>query len=95
MKPNGYITIFAVLNALVFLSFDDFAHAAQKKGGSADTHMSAKGQENTNSRWFADPDRGWVRSDERLESHPPPRKDTERDNKKHGKKIDERKVTNY
>ena len=94
MKPIGYITIFAVLNALVFLSFNDLAHAAEKRGSSADTHKSAKGEENTNAQWFADPERGWVRSDERHDSHVP-RKDAVRDNKKHGKKIDERKVTNY
>jgi len=27
--------------------------------------MSAKGAANTNAQWSADPDRGWVRADER------------------------------
>lgn len=94
MKSVGYITLVVVLNALVLLLFDDFAHADQRKRGSADTHMSAKGQDNTNAQWFADPDRGWVRSDERRDSHLP-RKDTVKDNKQRGKKTDERKVINY
>jgi hypothetical protein len=37
------------------------------RGGQANTHMSAKGLENTNAQWSADPDRGWVRAEERHE----------------------------
>jgi hypothetical protein len=29
--------------------------------------MSAKGKENTNAQWSADPDRGWIRAEERHE----------------------------
>ncbi len=40
-----------------------------KRGGRADSHMSSKGQENTDAQWSADPERGWVRSDERHKLH--------------------------
>ena len=36
-----------------------------RRGGNAAEHRSEKGELNTNSQWSADPDRGWVRADER------------------------------
>ncbi len=35
------------------------------RGGRASERMSEKGSANTNAQWSADPDRGWVRADER------------------------------
>jgi hypothetical protein len=34
-------------------------------GGKAAEQMSTKGALNTNAQWSADPDRGWIRADER------------------------------
>ena len=72
MKPSRYVAVLAILNALT-LCFTNAADAGQGKGhfnhrgGQAATHMSAKGEANTNAQWSADPDRGWVRADERHE----------------------------
>lgn len=70
MKPVKYIAIFGVLHALTISVSNYSAHAAAKErtshaGGHADAHMSAKGQDNTNAQWSADPERGWIRADER------------------------------
>lgn len=70
MKPGKYIAVIGLLNALTLSLGSHWAHAAAKergsqRGGAADTHMSTKGQENTNPQWSADPERGWVRADER------------------------------
>jgi hypothetical protein len=35
------------------------------RGGKAAEHMSSKGSVNTNAQWSADPEKGWVRADER------------------------------
>ncbi len=74
MKLGRYIAVFLLLNALT-LSSINYSHAAQAKGhaprhgGNAGTHMSINGQQNTNAQWSADPDRGWVRADERHDLH--------------------------
>lgn len=45
-------------------------------GGKAASYISDKGSANTNAQWSADPERGWVRAEERREAreerHPPP-----------------------
>ncbi len=52
---------------------------ASRRGGEAASHMSVRGFENSNAQWSADPQRGWVRANERHELHeqrhtpPPPR----------------------
>jgi hypothetical protein len=38
-----------------------------QRGGKAGSHMSAKGSVNGNPQWSADPERGWVRAEERHE----------------------------
>ncbi len=97
MKPLRYIAIFAAFNALVIFNS---AHAAQskehtsKRGGNADTHMSTRGQENTNAQWFADPDRGWVRADERHDLHRS-EQGNGREKKPRAKKTNERKGASY
>ena len=69
------MAVFGVLNALAFSSISYSARAAQAKGrtsqrgGKADTHMSVNGQANTNAQWSADPERGWVRAEERHNLH--------------------------
>lgn len=95
MAPKQYIAIFGVLSALT-LSLDSYsAHAAAKerssqRGGRADTHMSTKGQDNTNAQWSADPERGWVRADERHGQ-----KQSTKEKKTRGKQTNERKITKY
>ena len=95
MKPHRYIAVFGVLNALTFSVSSYSAHAAAKErathdGGHADTHMSAKGQENTNAQWSADPERGWIRADERHDTIQ--QKQSTKQKKTRGKQADGRKV---
>jgi len=40
-----------------------------KRGGKADSHMSGEGQENNDAQWSADPERGWIRVDERRDGN--------------------------
>ena len=96
MTPKKYIAIFAVLNALTLSGGSYSAHAAAKertshRGGRADTHMSSRGHDNTNAQWSADPERGWVRADERHDK----RKQTPKEKKTPSKKGNERKVKKY
>jgi hypothetical protein len=96
MKPNKYIAVFWVLHVLTFSVSSYSAHAAAKerpsqRGGQANTHMSGKGQDNTNAQWSADPERGWVRADER---HDQQRQST-KEKKTRGKQANERKVTKH
>jgi hypothetical protein len=78
MKPNKYLAVFSLLNALAFCLIHSPAHAGQAKdagrGGQANSHMSSKGAANTNAQWSADPERGWVRADERREQREESRK---------------------
>ncbi|HEY6368543.1 MAG TPA: hypothetical protein VI585_27475 [Candidatus Binatia bacterium] len=73
MKPNKYVAVFSLLNALAFCLTHAPTHAGQAnkdaagRGGQANSHMSSKGAANTNAQWSADPERGWVRADERYE----------------------------
>jgi hypothetical protein len=95
MKPHKYIAVFGVLNALAFSVCGYSAHAAAKErtshgGGHADTHMSAKGQDNTNAQWSADPERGWIRADERHDTIQ--QKQSTKQKKTRGKQANERKV---
>jgi len=100
MKLIRYVALFAALNALALFSINDSTCAAQAKGhapqrgGSADSHMRANGRENTNAQWSADPERGWVRADERHDLHQSGQR-TAKDKKTRGKKSGERKNANY
>jgi hypothetical protein len=74
MKVSKYIAVFSLLNALAFCLTHSPAHAGQENkgsqpGGQAKSHMSNKGSANTNAQWSADPERGWVRVDERHQEH--------------------------
>ena len=70
MKPNKYLAVFALLNLLAFSLTRASANAGQgdkgsNRGGQASSHMSSKGAANSNAQWSADPERGWVRAEER------------------------------
>lgn len=75
MKTNKYVTVFALLNALIFCLGGGASYAgpgekgSTHRGGQADTHMSEKGATNSNAQWSADPLRGWVRAQERHQQH--------------------------
>ena len=44
-------------------------NGSSQRGGKAAEHMSDKGTFNSNAQWSADPDKGWVRRDERHKMH--------------------------
>jgi len=45
------------------------AGKTNQRGGKAAEHMSAEGARNTNAQWSADPEKGWVRAEERHPQH--------------------------
>jgi len=70
MKPKKYLAVLSVLSILAFSLTHASANAGQddkgsNRGGQANSHMSSKGSANSNAQWSADPERGWVRADER------------------------------
>jgi hypothetical protein len=70
MKPNRYVSVLLLLNALAFCLTHSTGHAGQAKrdaGRQANSQLSSKGAANTNAQWSADPERGWVRAAERHE----------------------------
>ena len=90
MKSTHFVATLAILNALLLCFSNSLAQAGEAKGGTshrggqASSHMSSKGQENTNAQWSADPERGWVRADERHELHDQ-RHSAAKSNQKRGK----------
>lgn len=97
MKTRKLIAIVA-LTVLALSTAIHPAAAAPKertavRGGRADTHMSSKGQDNTNAQWSADPERGWVRADERHDTKQQ-RQET-KDKKNHSKQGNERKAPKH
>jgi hypothetical protein len=72
MRPANYSIAVITLNAVCAMTISAALAAgagkdnsATHRGGKAADHMSAKGSFNTNAQWSADPEKGWVRSDER------------------------------
>jgi len=71
MKANRIMTAILLLNILTFGMTNSGATAGQEKeetrehGRQASEHMSVRALTNTNAQWSADPERGWVRADER------------------------------
>lgn len=97
MKTAKYVTSVALLAGLCMLAVPSSGAAPGRggkshAGGNAGAHMSSRGSENTNAQWSADPERGWVRADERHEmeaerkaaqkNSPPPGKHKGRERKK-------------
>jgi hypothetical protein len=74
MKPINSVFVLQLLVAL-WLNFPAVVNAAgarnsvNQRGGRAAEHMSGKGSSNNNAQWSADPDKGWVRADERHKAH--------------------------
>jgi hypothetical protein len=75
MRTTLYVAVFVLLNALVLSFSSSRVGAGQSKNsktheaGQAAAHMSKKGSANTNAQWSADPERGWVRANERHKMH--------------------------
>jgi hypothetical protein len=69
MKLGNKIIAAMILATLIGTSAANAASADKNKvsqrGGKAAEHMSTKGSVNTNAQWSADPERGWVRAEER------------------------------
>lgn len=90
MKPNQYLSVFLLLNALTFCLTHSPAHSGQAKkdaghSGKANSHMGSKNAANNNAQWSADPERGWVRADERRDQGEESRQASR--NKKNGGKV--------
>ena len=79
MKLAKYVVAAMVLSALLDTSAAIAAgpgkNSGNQRGGKAaehmstTEHMSTKGAANTNAQWSADPERGWVRAEERHKQH--------------------------
>ncbi len=73
MKLAKYVVAAMVLSALLDTSAAIAAgpgkNSGNQRGGKAAEHMSAKGAAYTNAQWSADPERGWVRAEERHKQH--------------------------
>jgi hypothetical protein len=74
MKRARYISVLAIANLLLASVTGSMVAAGQgknsrKQGGEPFTHGGSKGTANRNGQWSADPDRGWVRSDESHSMH--------------------------
>jgi len=68
---------------------------AHQRGGEASERMSDKGKlNNNNSQWSADPERGWVRAEERHKVHDETRGTTDWIKKDNGKAKGKRKNSN-
>lgn len=49
----------------------------EQRGGKATDHRSERGSANTNAQWSADPERGWIRAENRHDLHEQNHKSTE------------------
>lgn len=63
-KPNTTIVILTALTLATMKLVAQSVEAAPK-ASKAEAHMSDKGRANTNAQWSADPEKGWVRAEER------------------------------
>jgi len=74
VRPTRVLAVVTLIALTVNFSGFAFGAAAgkggaNKRGGKANEQMSTKGSSNTNAQWSADPDRGWVRAEERHKMH--------------------------
>ncbi|MEX0806183.1 MAG: hypothetical protein WD688_23110 [Candidatus Binatia bacterium] len=74
MKTTSYVSVLTIANMLLASVTGSVVAAGQEKdssqaSGRASAHASSKGTTNGNAQWSADPDRGWVRADERHQSN--------------------------
>jgi hypothetical protein len=69
--PKSWVAVIAFGGLFSFAVSSSAAPAGRTnpRGGKAAEHMSSQGTRNTNAQWSADPEKGWVRSDERNQQH--------------------------
>ena len=71
MRPANYSIVVFTLNAVCAMTISTALAAGPgenstgHRGGKAAEHRSTKGSFNSNAQWSADPEKSWVRSDER------------------------------
>ena len=69
MRPADAIAVMiwaALLSGFAGSAFGAAAgNGTANQRGKAAEHLSERGRANSNAQWSADPDRGWVRADER------------------------------
>ncbi len=67
LRPVGLLILTGLLSiaASRIEAKDQTKHLTNHRGGKASTQMSSKGTANHNVQWSADPNRGWVRAEER------------------------------
>jgi hypothetical protein len=94
MKVAGYISVLAIANLLLANVTSSIAAGGKGKNPhkqrGVSTKNSSKQSTNQNAQWSADPDRGWVRSDDSHSIHgrdrlPTAPKKTDGKNKASGK----------
>lgn len=75
MKLAKFSIAAITINALFIVAISTVLAAgsgkniANQRGGKAAEHMSSNGSFNSNAQWSADPERGWVRAEERHKLH--------------------------
>jgi hypothetical protein len=72
MRLSKYCAGLIILSTLFSTGPANVASAgnsSEQRSGKATPHMSTKGSINTNAQWSADPEKGWVRADERRKQH--------------------------
>jgi hypothetical protein len=75
MKPPKYLIAAITLHAVLAFTILTVGAAsagkndANQRSGKGAEHRSSKGSFNSNAQWSADPDKGWVRADERHKQH--------------------------
>lgn len=72
MRTNHGIAILALLNAMMLCVSNPAIEAGEGKGETKQAEEQATSQPSSNevensAQWSADPERGWVRADERLD----------------------------
>ena len=65
MTGKTTLAFVAALTVALIITAPRGAEAQPSKDGSAGVPMSTKGRGNTNAQWSADPEKGWIRADER------------------------------
>jgi hypothetical protein len=85
MKPGRYLIIVALVSltlcAGVFPADAEPEKDRANRGSQAESDRSGRGSKNTDAQWTADPERGWVRSDERRDTHKENQPESSRQNR--------------
>ncbi len=99
MKGLNHLLAAALLGLLLSTGTQAVDAAGADKGnanqrGRAAERMSDKGALNSNSQWSADPERGWIRAEERHKIHDETRRTNDQIKKDNGKPKGKGKANN-